>query len=63
MVDDKKSDSSTINHQPSTDWSPQINLGISVLMAENHRTGLVWRTFMKNPEAVKAMRLAGFHPD
>jgi hypothetical protein len=40
-----------------------IDVGTSVLMAENHRTGLVWRTFMKNPEAVKAMRLAGFHPD
>ena len=37
-----------------------IDLGISVLMAENLRTGFVWRTFMENTEAVKAMQLAGF---
>ncbi len=34
--------------------------GISVLMAENLRTGFVWSTFMKNPETGKAMRLVGF---
>lgn len=38
-----------------------IDQGISVLMAENLRTGLVWKTFMKNPESVAAMRRAGFH--
>lgn len=37
-----------------------IDLGISVLMAENLRTGLVWNTFMSNPECTKAMQLAGF---
>ena len=40
-----------------------IDLGISMLMAENHRTGLVWETFMKNPEARTAMDRAGFKPD
>jgi hypothetical protein len=39
-----------------------INTGIGVLMAENLRTGLVWETFMKNPEAEAGMRLTGFHP-
>lgn len=37
-----------------------IDVGITMLMAENQRTGLVWRTFMKNPEVKAAMNLAGF---
>jgi hypothetical protein len=39
-----------------------IDLGITMLMAENHRTGFVWEQFMKNPEARRGMELAGFHP-
>jgi hypothetical protein len=38
-----------------------IDQGISVVMAENLRSGLVWSTFMRNRECVNAMRLAGFH--
>ncbi len=38
-----------------------IDQGISVLMAENLRTGLVWNTFMRNRECVNAMQGAGFH--
>ncbi len=38
-----------------------IDTGISMLMAENARTGLVWQIFMQNPEAQNAMALAGFH--
>jgi hypothetical protein len=37
-----------------------IDQGISVLMAENLRTGLVWKTFMRNRECQNAMQLAGF---
>ena len=37
-----------------------IDLGITVLMIENLRSGLVWSTFMSNPEPVNAMQLAGF---
>jgi hypothetical protein len=37
-----------------------IDLGISLLMIENFRSGLVWKTFMKNPEVSNAMKLAGF---
>jgi len=37
-----------------------IDVGISVLMAENQRTQFVWDTFMKNPEAQFAMQAAGF---
>jgi hypothetical protein len=38
-----------------------IDQGISVVMAENLRSGLVWSTFMRNPECVSAMQRAGFH--
>ena len=37
-----------------------IDVGISVLMAENQRTQLVWNTFMKDPAAQSGMTLAGF---
>lgn len=40
-----------------------IDLGITMLMAENHRTGFVWDTFMRNPEAQSAMQKAGFRPE
>ena len=38
-----------------------IDLGITMVMAENYRTGLVWNTFMKNPEPQSAMQKVGFH--
>jgi hypothetical protein len=37
-----------------------IDQGVSVIMAENLRSGLVWEVFMRNPEMVKAMKAAGF---
>jgi len=40
-----------------------IDLGITMVMAENYRTGLVWNTFMKNPEAQAAMQKVGFGPE
>lgn len=52
---------------PLTDWYDNVVLGIDVgitmLMAENHRTKFVWRTFMKNQEARRAMARAGFHSE
>ena len=33
-----------------------------MVMAENARTGFVWDTFMKNPEAQRGMEVAGFKP-
>jgi hypothetical protein len=39
-----------------------IDVGITMLMAENLRTGFVWKTFMKNPEAQRGMERAGFKP-
>lgn len=37
-----------------------IDVGITMLMAENQRTGFVWETFMKNKEAQRGMKRAGF---
>ncbi len=37
-----------------------IDLGISLLMAENLRSGFVWETFSRNPEVSRAMQRAGF---
>src|SRR5919201_1478966 len=51
---------------PLTGWYDSdvigIDTGITMLMAENARTGFVWNTFMKNPEAVRGMTRAGFRP-
>jgi len=52
---------------PLTGWRDTdvlgIDLGITMLMAENHRTGFVWEQFMKNKDAQHGMERAGFHPD
>ncbi len=49
---------------PLTNWyDPDvlgIDLGITMVMAENRRTGFVWKTFMKNKEAQRGMEVAGF---
>lgn len=38
-----------------------IDIGIGLLMAENLRSGLVWKIFMQNSEAAAAMQRVGFH--
>jgi hypothetical protein len=38
-----------------------IDLGITLLMAENARTGFVWEQFMKNEAVKNGMVRAGFH--
>ena len=49
---------------PLTNWySPDvlgIDVGITLLMAENSRTGFVWEQFMKNAEVQRGMTRAGF---
>jgi len=40
-----------------------IDLGITLLMAENARTGFVWEQFMKNDPVRRAMERAGFHAE
>jgi hypothetical protein len=37
-----------------------IDAGITLVMAENARSGFVWDTFMKNLEARRGMERAGF---
>jgi len=48
---------------PLTGWyNPDvigIDVGITMLMAENKRTGFVWDTFMRNSEAQTAMKTVG----
>lgn len=52
---------------PLTGWTSRdvlgIDVGISMLMAENARSQFVWNTFMRNPETHNAMERAGFLPD
>ena len=49
---------------PLTNWYDTdvigIDTGITMLMAENLRTGFVWEVFMKNREAVLGLQKAGF---
>jgi hypothetical protein len=49
---------------PLTNWYDTdvvgIDTGITMIMAENARTAFVWDTFMKNPEAQRGMKRAGF---
>lgn len=49
---------------PMTDWyDPDvvgIDTGITLLMAENLRTGFVWETFMRNANVSRALERAGF---
>ena len=52
---------------PLTNWYDSdvigIDTGISMLMAENLRTGFVWKTFMKSPEAQRGLERAKFVSD
>ncbi len=50
---------------PTKDWYDNavvgIDTGITLLMAENARSSFVWNTFMKNAEAQRGMKRAGFY--
>jgi hypothetical protein len=49
---------------PETGWTDQyvigIDVGITLLQAENYRTGFVWKYFMQSPEIRHAMEVVGF---
>ena len=51
----------------SEDWFEDVNMGLNqapiVVMIENHRSGLVWKLFMSNPEIRPALDKIGFKPD
>jgi hypothetical protein len=52
---------------PLTHWNDTdvigIDTGITMTMAENLRTGFVWNTFMRSPEATRGLQRAGFKSD
>lgn len=52
---------------PKLNWFAEdilgIDQGISILMAENLRSGFPWQYFMKNREILHAMSQVQFHPD
>jgi hypothetical protein len=44
-------------------WDPEvlgIDQGPMLIMIENHRTGRIWKTFMKTPELHRGLKAAGF---
>jgi hypothetical protein len=49
------------------DWYEETYVALNqapiTVMVENHRTGLVWRLFMSNPEIRPALDAIGFKPD
>lgn len=51
---------------PHTGWYAQdvigIDVGITLLMIENHRSQFVWRHFMRIEPVQRAMEIAGFQP-
>jgi exo beta-1,2-glucooligosaccharide sophorohydrolase (non-reducing end) len=51
----------------SRNWVSPVYMGLDqapiVVMAENYRTGLIWKLFMSNPEIEPALDKIGFKPD
>ena len=49
------------------DWNSGITMGLNqapmVVMIENYRTGLVWKSFMANSEVRAALEGIGFRRD
>lgn len=49
------------------DWYEEVYMALNqapiTVMIENHRTGLIWKAFMKNPEIKPALDAIGFKPD
>ena len=48
-------------------WFDEVYMGLNqaqiVVGIENHRTGLVWKLFMANPEIAPALKKIGFTSD
>lgn len=51
----------------SENWFDEVYMGLNqaqiVVMIENHRTGLVWKNFMANPEMEPMLKAIEFSPD
>lgn len=54
------------NNPGGTMWRAEVvsglDQGITLLMIENYRSGLIWACFMRNPHVRRAMTSAGFVP-
>jgi exo beta-1,2-glucooligosaccharide sophorohydrolase (non-reducing end) len=54
-------------YNESENWFENVNMALNqapiVLIIENHRTGLIWKTSMSNPEIQPALDAIGFHKD
>ena len=54
-------------YNESENWFEDVNMALNqapiVVMIENHRSGLVWKLFMSNPEIQPALDAIGFHKD
>ncbi len=52
---------------PTENWFEDVYMGLNqgpiTVMIENHRTGLIWKLFMSNPEIGPALERIGFKPD
>ena len=48
----------------SENWFEDVNMALNqapiVVMIENHRSGLIWKNFMANPEIKPALDAIGF---
>jgi hypothetical protein len=48
-------------------WFDEVYMGLNqaqiVVGIENHRTGLLWKHFMANPEIDPMLKAIGFRPD
>ncbi|AYD46348.1 glucoamylase family protein [Arachidicoccus soli] len=42
-------------------WQYSLNQGPVILMIENFKTGLIWKTMRKCPYVVQGLRVAGFN--
>jgi exo beta-1,2-glucooligosaccharide sophorohydrolase (non-reducing end) len=51
-------------YNESENWYENVYMALNqapiVIMIENHRTGLIWKNFMKNPEIAPALKAIGF---
>ncbi len=54
-------------YNESENWFEDVNMALNqapiVVMIENYRSGLIWKTFMSNPEIQPALDAIGFHKD
>ncbi len=48
-------------------WYSGITMGLNqapmTVMIENHRSGVIWKNYMANPEIAPMLKAIGFHPD